>query len=227
MILVLTCEHAVADVPEKYLQHFDEDLEVLKTHEAFDPGSHDLYKHLESLADYSKKQTISRLVVETNRSLNHPKLFSRFVKQLSIPEKESLINKYYKPYREEIENKVDQFLREGNTVMHISVHSFTPILNGIERNCDIGLLYDSSRRAEKDFCSAWKMELKTHSSYNLNVRYNYPYLGKADGFTTFLRKKFGEDYLGIELEMNQKFRVKNKFPEDLKNIIFKTLKKLK
>ena len=33
---------------------------------------------------------------------------------------------------------------------------------------------------------------------------NYPYLGKADGFTTSLRQEFQERYIGIELELNQK-----------------------
>jgi hypothetical protein len=40
----------------------------------------------------------------------------------------------------------------------------------------------------------------------MRVRRNYPYLGRADGMATFLRKHFPEDsYLGIELEFNQKF----------------------
>jgi len=37
------------------------------------------------------------------------------------------------------------------------------------------------------------------------VRRNYPYAGKNDGFTTYLRRRFPSDaYLGIELEINQK-----------------------
>ena len=39
---------------------------------------------------------------------------------------------------------------------------------------------------------------------SLRIRRNYPYLGKADGFVTHLRRRFkSEDYIGIELEMNQ------------------------
>jgi hypothetical protein len=34
---------------------------------------------------------------------------------------------------------------------------------------------------------------------------NYPYQGTSDGFTTHLRKKFPDSqYVGIELEVNQK-----------------------
>jgi hypothetical protein len=35
---------------------------------------------------------------------------------------------------------------------------------------------------------------------------NYPYQGKADGFTTTLRRKWPADsYVGIEIEVNQKW----------------------
>ena len=39
----------------------------------------------------------------------------------------------------------------------------------------------------------------------LKVRRNYPYTGKSDGFTAYLRRRFPPAaYLGIELEINQK-----------------------
>jgi hypothetical protein len=38
----------------------------------------------------------------------------------------------------------------------------------------------------------------------LRVRRNYPYAGKADGLTAYLRRLFpGAAYLGVELEVNQ------------------------
>jgi len=38
------------------------------------------------------------------------------------------------------------------------------------------------------------------------VRRNYPYAGKSDGLTAFLRRRFpAEVYIGIELEINQKY----------------------
>lgn len=60
----------------------------------------------------------------------------------------------------------------------------------------------------------------------LNVRFNYTYLGKADGCTTYLRKQFDKDYLGIELEVNQQYTVDNRFPEELKSILVLPLKLL-
>jgi hypothetical protein len=43
------------------------------------------------------------------------------------------------------------------------------------------------------------------------VRRNYPYQGKADGFTTFLRRQFASDqYAGIEIEVNQRWVLTDK-----------------
>ncbi len=40
---------------------------------------------------------------------------------------------------------------------------------------------------------------------NLIIRRNYPYRGNADGFTTYLRKKYpASKYIGVEIEINQK-----------------------
>ena len=89
-------------------------------------------------------------------------------------------------------------------VLHISSHSFTPRLDGIERRADVGLLYDPRRAGEQRFCLAWKRALES-ASPGLVVRRNYPYRGSADGLTTHLRRRFAErSYSGIELEVNQK-----------------------
>ena len=73
------------------------------------------------------------------------------------------------------------------------------------RKADIGLLYDPSRPGERALCQRWQASLKTKAP-GLTIRRNYPYTGKADGFTTYLRRRFPTDrYAGIELEINQKY----------------------
>ncbi len=226
MKLVLTCEHAFPDIPEKYEELFTSDLEVFKTHEAYDPGAYDLFTDLVELADYTNHQKIGRLLVESNRSLGHKNLFSRFSKGLTKLEKKEILETYYNPYRREVEDNIAQLIDVGNEVLHISVHSFTPVLNGIERNCDIGLLYDPGRKKEQEIALKWKKTiLKDHAE--TRIRFNYPYLGKADGFTTSLRKRFQKDYMGIELEVNQKWVKSNRMDETLKNIIFSSLQEIK
>ena len=90
--------------------------------------------------------------------------------------------------------------------IHISVHTFTSVYHGKVRAVDIGILFDPNRQQETSFARILRGAI---SSDDLVVKYNEPYQGTDDGFTTTLRTKFGDDqYLGIELEINQKFENK-------------------
>ena len=225
MKLIITCEHGGNEIPKGFQSYFEKEEAVLNSHRGYDLGAFDVFKTLQPLSDYSNSSKISRLLIELNRSLHHPKLFSAFTKNLSKAEKSNIISSMYTSYRNEVESEIKQLINTKEMVIHISVHSFTPILNSIERNCDIGLLFDSAKKAEKLFCIQFKNNLKSLDA-NLYIRYNYPYLGKADGFTTYLRKKFPENYLGIELEINQNFSKNNIMGVDLKNTIHTALKQL-
>jgi predicted N-formylglutamate amidohydrolase len=225
MKIILTCEHGGNEIPKKYATYFKNREAVLKTHRGFDLGALDVFKHLKSLAEASFFSKTSRLLIELNRSLHHKNLFSEFSKSLSKEEKLEVI-KEYTSYRNSVENAVQQLIYNKETVVHISVHSFTPVLNSAERNCDIGLLFDSRKTKEKEFCKLLKSEIIRKES-TLKVRYNYPYLGKADGFTTSLRKQFPENYLGIEIEINQKFSNTNIMSDFMKQTVFKAINSLK
>ena len=67
----------------------------------------------------------------------------------------------------------------------------------------MGLLYHPGRPGETELCARWKASLAVRSP-QLRVRRNYPYAGKGDGLTSYLRLRFPRDvYVGIELEVNQ------------------------
>jgi len=222
MKLVLTCEHGGNDIPTKYLPLFADAQETLKSHRGFDLGALDLFHQLSKLAYFSQSSTISRLLIELNRSLGRPKLFSEFTKDLSQQVKLELFDSYYFPYRTEVEKKISELIAKGEEMLHLSVHSFTPVWKGESRNADIGLLYDPSKPGEKAFCENFKRQLLLQSP-GLKIRYNYPYLGIADGFTTYLRERFPKNYSGIELEVNQKWASQNKMDPGLKASIFNAL----
>ena len=85
----------------------------------------------------------------------------------------------------------------------LAVHSFTPELHGVRRASDVSFLYDSRRKRESALCRRWGSLLHVRDPA-LRVRYNYPYLGAADGLPTWFRKQYSEaQYLGVELELNQ------------------------
>ena len=76
-------------------------------------------------------------------------------------------------------------------------------LDGKRRSADIGLLYDPRRPGEAALCERWKAALGARLPA-LNIRRNYPYAGKGDGLTAWLRQRLSpECYVGVELEVNQ------------------------
>ena len=222
LILVLTCEHAANKIPMEYKEVFAGAEEILASHRGFDPGALDLFSHLQELAHFHQFHRESRLLVEVNRSLHHPQLFSEFTRGLSIGAKKGILKEYYFPYRDSVEKEIANFMTAGEEVLHFSIHTFTPVLNGKLRNTDLGLLFDPAHTREKDFCKSFKKSVQ-NSDNSFKIRFNYPYLGKADGFTTYLRKKFPKRYMGIELEVNQKFVHQNSVDRGIKNAIFNAL----
>jgi predicted N-formylglutamate amidohydrolase len=224
MKLIVTCEHGGNEIPENQQHLFLSNRAILQTHKGLDMGALDLYNHLKPLSNFSICSTTSRLLIELNRSLHHKNLFSEFSKKLSKVEKKVLITSYYSVYRNTVETTIRNYIQEGNEVVHISVHTFTPVLNSIVRNCDIGLLYNSSLQNEKAFSHQLKKRILEQNPL-LNVRFNYPYLGKMDGFTTYLRKQFPNNYIGIEIEVNQKYAIENKLNTTICKVLYAALEK--
>ena len=202
--LLITCEHATNAVPSKYRHLFAESPAVLQTHRGYDPGALGVAKSLAKQLDAPLiVGEVSRLLVEINRSLHHPALFSAYAKKLSREERAAVLERYYHPFREQVSRTVAEATSAGRRVLHLSVHSFTPVLVGQVRRVECGLLYDPARQSERELCAAWKPGI--NAAYPAwRVRFNNPYRGNADGHTTALRKVFpAGDYVGIEIELNQ------------------------
>jgi len=219
--IIISCEHAGNRIPANYSHLFLNMDDVLSSHRGWDPGSlllgTEIADHLNSpLFTFE----ITRLLVEINRSIGHRNLFSEFSLRLAESEKNHLVHSLYLPYRRSIEEKIEELNSSGKRVLHLGIHTFTPVFKSKTRSCDIGLLYDPSRVNEKLFCSLLKKLLKQKLP-NFKVLSNQPYKGKDDGLTTYLRRQIDETkYLGIELEINQRFLdQKNQFPNEIRKLI--------
>lgn len=148
--------------------------------------------------------TISRLLIDLNRSIGHPQLYSAATRGAPAKVRSKIVERHYRPYRVQVERLVRQLVSRGQRVIHISSHSFTPELDGKVRRADVGLLYHPGRSGEAELCARWKAALAA-SAPELRVRRNYPYAGKGDGLTSHLRRHFPPGaYVGIELEVNQR-----------------------
>lgn len=202
--LVISCEHAVNTIPPAYWHLFKDNNAVLQTHRGIDLGAIHIAHHLKQQFDCEYVEaSVSRLLIDCNRSLSHAQCFSEFTHLLSEHDKQTIIDQYYLPFRQTTEQFINTKISNGFQVLHLSIHSFTPELNGVTRNAGIGLLYDHTRHGEKEVARIWK-SLLLQQTPTYRVRMNYPYHGNTDGFTTALRKQHSEhDYLGLEIESNQ------------------------
>ena len=202
--LVITCEHGGNRIPPRYRQLFRGHEDLLQTHRGHDPGGLTMAKDLAGAFQATLfVATISRLLVDLNRSIGHPKLYSEATRGAPDGVRREILEAHYLPYRNQVEAHIAGEVAQGRRVVHISSHSFTPVLDGEVRNADIGLLYDPGRATEARLCLDWQAALKSRAP-QIRVRRNYPYTGKSDGFTAHLRRRFAEGaYAGIELEINQ------------------------
>ena len=203
--LVISCEHGGNRIPPPYEPLFSGDALLLESHRGHDPGALTLAEDLAvAFGAPCVASTVSRLLVDLNRSIGHPPLHAAAVARLPVAVREQLLAEHYRPYRSRAESLVRQAIADHGRVIHLSSHSFTPELDGKRRRADIGLLYDPARPGEVDLCRRWKASLAA-AAPQLVVRRNYPYAGKNDGLTRWFRRCLPADrYVGIELEVNQK-----------------------
>src|SRR5574340_88017 len=202
---LITCEHGGNGIPPCYQNFFRGHEHLLQTHRGYDAGALAMARALAgALAAPLFVSTTSRLLIDLNRSISHPRLYSEATRGAPAAVRREILERYYLPYRSKAEAAIAEAVARGGRVIHIASHSFTPELDGEVRNADIGLLYDPARTGEVELCERWQEALKAQAP-SLKGRRNYPYTGKADGFTAYLRRRFPANiYVGIELEINQK-----------------------
>jgi len=203
--VVVTCEHGGNRVPRAYAPLFRGARRLLASHRGWDPGAIGVARRLaRRLGVPLHAATVTRLLVELNRSLGHRQLFSERTRGLPPAERQRILERYWRPYREAVEAEVARGVRAGR-VLHLSVHSFTPVLDGVVRDVDVGLLYDPRRAGERRFCGRWARLLRERAP-ELRIARNRPYRGIADGLVTHLRTRFPVSrYLGLEVEISQRF----------------------
>ena len=149
---LLVCDHASNRIPRR-LHSLGLERNRLREHIAWDPGAADvalrLAAHLDSplvLSGYS------RLVIDCNRPLGHAESIAERSAGVAIPgnqglspaDRSSRIDALFRSYHGAIAELLDG--RSQRPTPLISVHSFTPILNGRSRPWQIGISHWRDRR---------------------------------------------------------------------------------
>jgi predicted N-formylglutamate amidohydrolase len=148
---------------------------------------------------------VSRLLIDTNRGLRSPRLFTDDTISLSSEERAHLIATVHRPHQDAVAASVVSALDAHDRVLYLSVHSFTPVLAGDVRDVDVGILFDPARDPEVAFAAAWMRSLRG-AAPSLRFRPNAPYSGLDEGLDRDLRERFRDrPLLALTLEVNQAF----------------------
>jgi len=196
--LLLTCEHASCAVPERYAG-LGLDSEQLRDHIGWDIGAAEVAALLsESLAVPAVLSAVSRLLVDCNRDERAEDLMPRQTHGILVPgnqgidaaERQSRLREHYAPFHD----AVDARLHGSSVWLLLSVHSFTPVLNGRERGFDIGVLFD-------DFADTAQAFAEHLQGSGLSVRLNEPYSGVEGLIYSANRhgRRHSRRYLEIEI----------------------------
>ncbi|MDQ8201912.1 N-formylglutamate amidohydrolase [Pelagicoccus sp. SDUM812003] len=201
---IVTAEHATDVIPRSCIELLTGLIASSETHQIYDPGTKAIGVELASRLESSLLLgTCTRLAIDLNRSLGSASLFSPPVFAASEGLKIDLINDHYAPFRCETQQLIRKQISAGNTVVHLSLHSFTKVFLGQRREVDLGVLFDDQRSRESAVARAWLRNLKRVLP-DLTIRENEPYHGREDGHTTALRRQYPDSqYIGIEIELSQ------------------------
>lgn len=204
MRFVVSAEHGGNRVPDAYRGLFAGSDGVLESHRGYDPGSLGVATRLSARLSAPLVACLTtRLLIEPNRSVGHSQLFSEFTRSLPEVARRALIEEIYHPHRASVERAIAAAIVGGHHVVHVGVHSFTDVLDGVTRAVDVGVLFDPARTPEGRIAAAW-LDAILRARPDLHCAPNEPYLGTDDGLTTALRGRFPpEAYTGFEVEVRQ------------------------
>jgi predicted N-formylglutamate amidohydrolase len=149
---VLVCDHASNRVPRR-LGDLGLEAVQLADHIGWDPGAADVARRLSAHLDAPLLLSgYSRLVVDCNRPLGNPESIAEQSAGVPVPgnrglsfrERDMRIDALFRPYHDAIRRLLDA--RPHRPSLLLSIHSFTPVLNGRPRPWDIGISYGRDRR---------------------------------------------------------------------------------
>ena len=155
---IVLCDHASNHVPHWVAGGvLGIDVDDMERHIAFDVGAAGLSLALaDRLSAPAVLSDFSRLVVDPNRGEDDPTLIMQLYDRTLIPanrymsaaERQRRVADLYRPYHAAVTNEIDEHLKQsvGQPVL-LSIHSFTPQLNGRPpRPWHLGILYADDRR---------------------------------------------------------------------------------
>lgn len=190
--MVLVCEHASNAFPQPW-GALGLDADAQAAHVAWDPGALGLARGLAArLGACLVHAPVSRLIHDLNRAPDSPAAMPARSEVFDIPGNRDLsavdraerVAAVYDPFHAGLARVISRRVALGLRPVIVTVHSFTPVWNGVPRPVEFGVIHDDSRPGDDRFAralltSAWSMT-------GLRAELNQPY-SADDGVTHLLR----------------------------------------
>ncbi len=205
--LVVSAEHASHAVPDEVELGLTD--AVLQSHTGWDPGvaivARAVGRHF-GVTPHLGEWT--RLVADLNRPPDSPEVVAPVAFGVTVPGNggldaaavEARVAKYHRPYWSAVEASVRTALSAAPRVLHLSVHSFTPVYDGTTREVELGVMMDPERPLERAVADTW---IEVFARDGFVSRENEPYDGRAPALVTSLRSVFDPlAYAGVEIEIS-------------------------
>jgi predicted N-formylglutamate amidohydrolase len=166
--LVLVCEHASNFIPAD-LDALGLDEAALQSHIAWDPGALAVASAMAAVLDATLVAPRVSRVPAVSEIFDIPGNAG-----LSPADRKARADRVYSPFRDALNATLEARMAEGRRPVLLSIHSFTPVYGGVERDMELGILHDSDAR----FADAL-LEI-AGARGDMVVRRNAPY-GPEDG----------------------------------------------
>lgn len=203
--VLLVCDHASRRLPAA-LGNMGLDPFALRCHLALDIGAAALTGRLaKKLSLTAVLCQYSRLVVDCNRQLMDPGAFLEFGdgivvtgnRNLHVADKKIRADEIYWPYHNAVASQVERLVAAGQPPVFVSLHSFTPVINGQYRPWEVGVLWDTDRATAEIFMQDFR-------AAGFHVGDNEPYSGKSpqDFTVDHHAESIGLPHVGVEIRQD-------------------------
>jgi predicted N-formylglutamate amidohydrolase len=187
--VLLVCEHASRRLPVR-LGSLGLSAADLEAHIAWDPGALAVAQAMSKLLDAELiYQNFSRLAYDCNRPPQAPDAMPGKSEIYDIPgnaeltpaDRDARTEAIYLPFRAALAARIAERKAQGRETALVTIHSFTPVYRGVQRDVEVGILHDRDSRL------ADRMLVGAEANGRYRVRRNEPY-GPADGVTHTLKE---------------------------------------
>ncbi len=186
--ILLVCDHARRDLPQEY-GTLGLPPEEFERHIAYDIGVETVTRELAALLGAPAVLAgFSRLLIDPNRGEDDPTLIRQLYDgtiitgnyPLSATERQRRLDMFYRPYHDAVSAATASVAaRSRRAPFLFSVHSFTPVMQGMIRPWHAGVLWDRDDRVARPLIDA------LGEDPSLVVGDNEPYDGALRGDTMF------------------------------------------